>query len=146
MNISTEELQAERFRHVSVVYADVSARLHVKLAKGGSDVRGLVVYILVVDQELEKAGTTGRKNSTFKGRMTSTFNALRQVIIGGPPYLGDPFKQHAPATILANQEIELWAQGWPRNRCYWFGPRTRVRFSFRRKTTTVHTERSLMRG
>jgi hypothetical protein len=42
--------------------------------------------------------------------MHSTFSALRQVIIGGPPYLGDPFKQHAPAAILANQEIELWAR------------------------------------
>ena len=45
--------------------------------------------------------------------MHSTFSALRRVIIGGPPYLGDPFKQRAPATILANHEIELWAKEFP---------------------------------
>jgi len=32
------------------------------------------------------------------------------VIAGGPPYRGDPFKRYAPVTILAKQEIELWAK------------------------------------
>jgi hypothetical protein len=42
--------------------------------------------------------------------MHSTFSALRQTILKGPPYGGDPFKQNAPATILANQEVELWVK------------------------------------
>jgi hypothetical protein len=107
MNISSEELQAAGFRRAGTVYPDTTKRVRVQI---DWDVRGFVVYIMVVNHEFKKAGTTGRGNSTFKGRMHSTFSALRQVIIGGPPYLGDPFKQRAPAVILANEQVELWAQ------------------------------------
>jgi len=107
MNISREELQEAGFRRAGTVYPDATKKVRVKI---DWDVRGFVVYIMVVNHEFKKAGTTGRNNSRFKERMHSTFSALRRVIIGGPPYLGDPFKQHAPAAILANQETELWAQ------------------------------------
>jgi len=71
------------------------------------NIMGYAVYAMRVGTELKKFGTTGRKNSGFKGRMQSTFSALRRTIQNGPPYQGDPFKTHAPASILAGQEIEL---------------------------------------
>ena len=107
MKITTEELLAAGFRRAGTVYPDVTKKLRVQI---DWDVRGFVVYIMVVNQEFEKAGTTGRKNSTFKGRMHSTFSALRRRMITGGSPTDDPFKTHAPAVIEANQEIELWAQ------------------------------------
>jgi hypothetical protein len=107
MNISKEELEAAGFRRAGTVYPDPAKVVRVQI---DWDVQGFVVYIMVVNNEVKKVGSTGRKHSAFKGRMHSTFSALRTVMQAGPPYLGDPFKQHAPATILSNQEIELWAQ------------------------------------
>lgn len=107
MNVSSEELRAAGFRRAGTVFPDATRVVRVQVDWAAS---GFVVYLMVVNHEVKKAGTTGRKNSTFEGRMHSTFSALRRVIIDGPPYLGDPFKQYAPAAILAGQEVELWAQ------------------------------------
>ena len=116
VNISIEELQAAGFRRAGTVFPDATKVVRVQV---DWPVTGFVVYIMVVNHEFEKAGTTGRKGSVFEGRMHSTFSALRQVISGArpdrPPALWrsrklDPFKQHAPAAIAAGHEIELWAQ------------------------------------
>jgi hypothetical protein len=77
------------------------------------DVQGYVVYIMVVNHEFKKAGHTGKGGTRFKIRMEGSFNCLRPVIAGRRPYLGDPFKHHAPATILAQQEVESWAKPFP---------------------------------
>jgi hypothetical protein len=116
MNISREELEAAGFRRAGTVFPDAGTILRVQI---DWPVTGFVVYIMVVNHEFKKAGTTGRKGSTFEARMRSTFSALRQVISGplpGRPPAGwrsrrlDPFKQHAPAAILAGLKVELWAQ------------------------------------
>ncbi len=107
MNISSDELRALGFHRVGTVYPDAARACRVEI---DSDIPGYAIYAMRVGTELKKFGTTGRKNSGFKGRMHSTFSALRQTILKGPPYQGDPFKTHAPATILAGQEIELWVR------------------------------------
>lgn len=119
MNISSEELDALGFQHTGTVYPDAAKALRVQIDR---DVPGFVVYLMVVNDEVKKAGTTGRNNSTFKGRMNSTFSALRNVLTGpsgdGSPAGWrsrplDPFKQNAPATILAGYKTELWALEFP---------------------------------
>lgn len=110
MEISPEELEADGFRRAGTVFPDADRKVRVEV---DWDVTGFVVYIMVVDGDFKKAGTTGRRASRFKGRMHSTFSALRQVMMSDPPYLGDPFKQRAPFTIIANREVELWARQYP---------------------------------
>jgi hypothetical protein len=121
MNISREDLDAREFRRAGTVYPDASSILRVEM-ENGWDVPGWVTYIMVVDGEFKKAGKTGDGESTLKGRMSSTFQALRQVIAGPPANRPparwrsrplDPFKQNGPAAILAQQQIELWAKRQP---------------------------------
>jgi hypothetical protein len=78
--------------------------------------------MMIVNDEIKKVGTTGRGASSFKKRMVSTFYALRQVITGPidgrPPARWrsrplDPYKEHAPAVVLAGREVELWASECP---------------------------------
>jgi len=106
MNISREELRALGFRRVGTVHP-AAGMCRVEIDR---DTQGYAVYAMVVGTEVKKFGTTGRKNSNFRSRMFSTFSALRQTILKGTPYLGDPFKRYAPATILANKEVELWTK------------------------------------
>jgi hypothetical protein len=125
MNISSDELKANGFQRGGTVCPDPTP---LRCLNPGSqrekweglfrvenmwDVQGYVVYIMVVNHEFKKAGHTGKGGARFKTRMEGSFNCLRPVIAGGPPYLGDPFKQHAPATILAQQDVELWAKPFP---------------------------------
>jgi hypothetical protein len=60
MNISTEELQAAGFRRAGTVFPDA-----IKVVRAQIDwpVTGFVIYIMVVNHEFKKAGTTGRRNS-----------------------------------------------------------------------------------
>ena len=106
MNMIKQELEALGFRRAGTVYPD-AGRCRVVV---DWQVPGFAVYAMVVGHEVKKFGTTGRKNSDFRSRMISTFSAIRQTIRKGPPYSGDPGKRYAPATILANNEIDLWAK------------------------------------
>lgn len=77
-----------------------------------------VTYMHIVNREFKKAGKTGRdpitgKGETFAQRMDGSYDCLRKVIDEGPPYLGDPWKRHAPFTILARQEVMLWVKSQP---------------------------------
>lgn len=72
-------------------------------------IEGSVSYLHVVNREVKKAGITGH----FDQRMGGSYNCLRKVIAAGPPYLGDPWKRHAPTTILAGHRVELWAREEP---------------------------------
>jgi hypothetical protein len=116
MTITPDELAQAGFRRAGVVRQDAAHVVRVTMFGAFS---GFVVYLMVVNGEVKKAGTTGRKNSTLlEGRMRSTFSALRQVIRRGPPYSGDPFKTLAPVTVLAGKEVEIWArQCKPFRRC-----------------------------
>jgi hypothetical protein len=107
MNISSEELQADGFWRGGTVYPDP---LRVQIDR---DVQGFVVYIMVVNHEFMKAGKT---ETPFSTRMRSSFNALKNKMgdrATHPRYQEKTFKEHAQATIRANQEIELWAQNFP---------------------------------
>lgn len=67
-----------------------------------------------MNHEVKKAGKTG-DGEDFQQRMNGSYNCIRKVIVGGPPYLGDPFKRNAPLTFLEleGQELELWAKPQP---------------------------------
>ncbi len=107
MDLSHDELRALGFSRAGTVYPDGATTCRVQIDQ---DIPGYAIYAMRVGSELKKFGTTGRKNSGFRGRMQSTFSALRRTILKGPPYQGDPFKTHAPAAILAGLEIELWVR------------------------------------
>jgi hypothetical protein len=119
MTLNEGELVRAGFRRAGSVVPDPlkTVRVHVD-----PDWRGFVVYIMVVNQEVKKVGTTGRNGSSLAKRMAATFSALRQVIVGPVPGRPaarwrsrplDPFKTHAPASILAGHEVQLWASVWP---------------------------------
>ncbi len=119
MNITEDDLKSEGFRRAGTVFPDRSRTLVVQIDR---DLPGFVVSAMVVNREVKKFGTTGRKNSSFARRMHSTFHALRQVIGGPVPGRPpahwrsrqlDPFKEHAPEVILAGQQIELWTTECP---------------------------------
>lgn len=105
MELSIEELAAMGFSRAGTVRPDATS---VVLVDVTWDYRGYAVYAMRVGSDVKKFGTTGRKNSSFKARMGSTFSALRQTIRRGAPFEGDPFKRGAPAAVLAKLEIELW--------------------------------------
>lgn len=105
MEISNEELKSMGFRRAGTVYPDAACVVRVEV---DWDHAGYAVYAMRVGADVKKFGTTGRKDSCFKARMNSTFSALRQTIRRGAPFVGDPFKRFAPATILAKREVELW--------------------------------------
>jgi len=110
MNISSEELYADGFWRAGTVYPDPATTLRVQIDR---DVHGFVVYIMVADHEYMKGGHTTTPLST---RMRGSFNALKNKMgdrADHPRYQEKTFKEHAQATILAKQEIELWAQQFP---------------------------------
>ena len=110
MNISNEELLADGFWRAGTVYPDAAATLRVQIDR---DVHGFVVYVMVVNHEYMKGGHTTTPLST---RMRGSFNALKSKMgayADHSRYQEKTFKQHAQATILAKQEIELWAQEFP---------------------------------
>lgn len=110
MRISSEELLADGFWRAGTVYPDASTTLRVQIDR---DVHGFVVYVMVVNHEYMKGGHTETPLST---RMRGSFNALKNKMgarAGHPRYQEKTFKEHAQATILAKQEIELWAQEFP---------------------------------
>jgi len=106
MDISAEQLGTMGFVRAGTVHP-ACGECRVEISR---DVNGFAVYAMVAGGKVKKFGTTGRKNSGFRSRMSSTFSALRQTIRRGSPYAGDPFKRFAPATVLANQPIELWVK------------------------------------
>jgi hypothetical protein len=119
MEISNSELESDGFRRAGTVSADPTKILRVQI---DWDVQGFVVYLMVVNGEIKKAGTTGSGRSSFKSRMISECQTVRQVIAGAPAGRPpakwrlrplDPFKQHAPNAILANHQVELWAREFP---------------------------------
>lgn len=118
-NVTGEELGRAGFRRAGSVVPDPLKRARVLVDPG---LRGFVVYIMVVNHEVKKVGTTGRNGSSLEKRMAATFSALRQVITGPVPGRPaarwrsrplDPFKTHAPASILAGHEVEMWASECP---------------------------------
>ena len=121
MKISREELHTAEFRRAGTVVPDATKILRLEWE---ADVpSGHVVYLMIVDDEVKKAGKAeDTKSSTFTARMQSELNTLRQVISGPRPGRPparwrsrrlDPFKQHAPTAILKNLEVELWAKEQP---------------------------------
>src|SRR6185295_5974719 len=119
MKISPEELEADGFRRAGKVIPDPVTHLRVDVTWPGT---GWTVYLMVVDGELKKAGTTGRQASTLAQRMANSFACIRQILEGRPqgvPVAGwwsrpfDPFKTHVPEVIRAGKTIELWAQCFP---------------------------------
>jgi uncharacterized protein (DUF1778 family) len=91
------------------------------------EVEGCVVYALVVGGLVMKFGSAGRENATLRDRMRSTASTLNGVLrlADGRPLSDagwqrrrlDAFKQHAPAVIAANQEIEVWAKNSTASTC-----------------------------
>jgi hypothetical protein len=107
MLITVDELQALGFKRVGTVYPDPVSTLRLKIDR---DIHGFVVYVMVVNGEVVKAGKTETPLST---RMKGTFNALKNKMgdrADHPRYQEKTFKEHAPATIRAGHEIEIWAQ------------------------------------
>jgi len=126
MNISIEELQAKKYQRGGTVVYPPGTPLRCLNPGAGRERReglfrveitwpgkGWATYIHIVNHEFKKAGSTGTGNASFKTRMEQSYGCLRLVIAGGPPYRGDPWKRYAPATILAQQEIELWVKPQP---------------------------------
>ncbi|OFV93790.1 MAG: hypothetical protein A3G76_03785 [Acidobacteria bacterium RIFCSPLOWO2_12_FULL_65_11] len=112
MNISNKELHADGFERRGTVYPDAATTLRVEIHKD-KDVHGFVVYVMVVNHEFMKAGKT---ETPFSRRMHGTFNSLKNKMgarAAHPRYQEKTFKEHAQATILAKQEIELWARNFP---------------------------------
>ena len=110
MNITSEELHADGFWRGGTVYPDATTTLRVQIDQ---DVHGYVVYVMVVNHEFMKAGKT---ETPFSTRMRGTFNALKNKMgdrADHPRYQEKTFKEHAPATIRAGHEIEIWAQAFP---------------------------------
>lgn len=107
MRITTDELEAMGFWRAGTVYPDPVSTLRVQI---DHDVHGFVVYVMVVNREVVKAGKTETPLST---RMKSTFNSLKNKMgdrADHPRYQERTFKEHAPAAIRAGHEIEIWAQ------------------------------------
>ncbi len=117
MRIRDEDRRA--FRRVGTVMWD-SARRNLQWSWDPNVPSGFVVYLMVVDDEVKKAGKAeDTKSSTYKKRMQGEFGAVRQVICGPRPGRTlakwrlkrfDPFKKHAPPVLLAGRTVELWAK------------------------------------
>ena len=110
MKISSEDLQAVGFWRAGTVYPDPVATVRVEMNR---DAHGFVVYIMVVNGEFMKAGKT---ETRLRTRMVSTFNSLKNKMgsrADHPRYQEKTFKEHAQATIRANQQVELWAKECP---------------------------------
>jgi hypothetical protein len=110
MNISSEDLCADGFWRAGTVVYPPDMVLRVDIDR---DVHGFVVYLMVVNHEVMKAGHTTTPLST---RMRSTFNSLKNKMgdrADHPRYQEKTFKTQAQATVLAKREVELWAQEYP---------------------------------
>jgi len=110
MNISSEALSADGFWRAGTVYPDPVTTLRVEINR---DAHGFVVYLMVVNHEVMKAGKTETPLST---RMRSTFNSLKNKMgdrSDHPRYQEKTFKEHAQATIRAGHQVELWAKEFP---------------------------------
>lgn len=95
------------FWRAGAVHPDPISTVRVQIDR---DVHGYVVYVMVANQEVVKAGMTQTRLST---RMNSTFNSLKNKMgarASHPRYQEKTFKEHAPATIRAGHDIEIWAQ------------------------------------
>ena len=107
MVISSGELAAQGFWRAGTVYPDPNTTLRVEMTR---DAHGFVVYMMVVNGEVMKAGKT---ETRLKTRMHSTFASLRNKMTthaDHPRFQEQTFKQHAQATILAGHQVELWAR------------------------------------
>jgi len=109
-NTSSEELCADGFWRAGTVVYPPGMLLRVDINR---DVHGFVVYLMVVNHEVMKAGHTTTPLST---RMRSTFNALKNTMgdrADHSRYQEKTFKAEAQATVRAKREVELWAQEYP---------------------------------
>jgi hypothetical protein len=81
---------------------------------------GFVVYLMVVNREVRKAGKAeDTAKSTFRRRVEDEFRAVGQVIRGPLPGRPlpkwrtrklDPFKQHASPVLLAGHHVDVYAR------------------------------------
>ena len=107
MVITSEELEAAGFRRGGTVFPDAANILRVAIDR---DFSGFVVYMMVVNGEVMKAGKT---ETGFRTRMVSSFNSLKNKMgdkADHPRYQEQTFKENAQATIRAGQQVELWAR------------------------------------
>lgn len=107
MKITTEELATAGFRRGGTVFPDAAKILRVEIDR---DFVGFVVYLMVVNGEVMKAGKT---ETGFRTRMLSSFNSLKNKMgdkADHPRYQEQTFKEHAQATIRAGHQVELWAR------------------------------------
>lgn len=106
MKITRDELAAYGFRRGGTVFPDPATVLRVEIER---DFTGFVVYMMVVNDEVMKAGKT---EGGFRTRMLSSFNSLKNKMgdkADHPRYQEQTFKEHAQATIRAGHQVELWA-------------------------------------
>jgi hypothetical protein len=104
MKITSDEMHAAGFWPAPCTW------MPPRLCGSRSLEHGFVVYVMVVDEEFMKAGKT---ETPLSRRMRSTFNSLKNKMGGRanhPRYQEKTFKEHAQATIRANQPVEIWAK------------------------------------
>lgn len=110
MKISVDELRSMGFQRAGSVYPDPMTTLRVQIDQNAT---GFLVYLMIVEGEVKKAGKTGGSLST---RMHSTFNALKKKMTthaDHPRYQEQTFKERAQATIRAGQLVEIWVKVFP---------------------------------
>ena len=112
MNISSQELYADGFWRAGTVYPDAATTLRVEINR---DAHGFVVYLMVVNHEVVKAGRTTTPLST---RMRSTFKSLTNARVmerrgEGADHPPKTTREHAQATLRAGHQVELWAKQFP---------------------------------
>jgi hypothetical protein len=110
MLISSDELVAQGFWRAGTVYSDPATTLRVEMTR---DAHGFVVYLMVVNGAVMKAGKT---ETPLKTRMKSTFASLRKKMTkhaDHPRFQERTFKEQAQATIRAGHEVEIWAREFP---------------------------------
>ncbi len=107
MNITSEELTRQGFHRGGTVFPDPFKILRVEIDR---DFVGFVVYLMVVNGEVMKAGKT---ETGFRTRMVSSFNALKGKMgdkADHPRYQEQTFKEQAQTAIRAGYQVELWAR------------------------------------
>ena len=107
MDIHSNELLADGFFRAGTVFPDATSILRVEIDR---DVHGFVVYVMVVDGQVMKAGKT---ETPLRTRMQGTFNALKNKMgprADHPRYQERTFKEHAQVTIREGKQVELWAR------------------------------------
>jgi hypothetical protein len=117
MDIDEEDVTA--FVHAGTVAWDpIAAKLMWSWKPTVPD--GFVVYLMVVNREVRKAGKAEETpTSTFKRRVEGEFRTVGQVIRGPIPGRRlanwrtkklDPFKQNAPPVLLAGHRVDVYAR------------------------------------